>query len=153
MAINSVDEFKSKLQGGLGAAYNHLEPTEIEFAINQALSELGWTLPITELTRESWAIKRGKRHALDVLCTVSAHKFKYKQINLNQRFEHYFALIKTMDEEYRWALENDLALIDVSSTDMFGVYIRNGFVYDQYGRDVTKYLHSLGYDTTPGGYV
>lgn len=151
MKINDVDEFKSNLQKSLSSAYDLLTEPEVEFAITQALGELGWNYPLTSPSKVTWAMKRAKRHALDTICTVSAHKFKYKQINLNQRFEHYFAIIKQMDEEYRWGLENDAALMGVDSANVFGTYIRNGFVYDQYGRDVTKFLNSLGYNTSEGG--
>lgn len=153
MAIENVEDFKSQLEGSLGGAYEHLKVKEIDFAITQALGELGWNLPITDIRKCAWALKRGRRHALDVICTTSAHKFKYKQINLNQRFEHYFSLVKSMDEEYQRALEHDPALLDVDPVGIFGTYINNGFVYDQFGNDVTKYLHSLGVDTTSGGYV
>jgi len=146
MAIPDKANFKEQLSSGLGNAYTLLEPEQVDFAINQALNELSWTLPIKDPGKSAWAIKRAIRHGLDIIRIGAAHKFKYKQISLNQRFDHYNTIIKMMDQEFKEGLENDPALISIDPSSAFGVYVRNGFVYDQFGKDVTRQLFDAGYD-------
>lgn len=146
MAINDIADFNSQLESGLGTAFTLLGSEQVSFAINQALNELGFTLPINDQGKSVWALKRAIRHSLDVIRIGAAHKFKYKQISLNQRFEHYNKIIENMDNEFQNALENDPALMGVNVADAFGVYIDNGIIHDQYGRDVSKELYFLGYD-------
>lgn len=148
--IPDLDTFKEQIVISLGDLGAKLLDPAIEFAAEQALDETGWSFPLTAGTKKFWAIQRGKRHAIDILCTTSAYKFKYKLISLNQRFDHLKAMLDQMDEAWKEALDTDPNLLSVGSTvsvsQMFGTYIGNGFIYDQMGRDVTRLLKDLGED-------
>lgn len=146
MAISSEEELMSRIQMSLGALGSELRDPMLGFAAHQALDELGWTLPTTDTRKDFWLTQRGKRHSLDILRTNASYKFRYKQIHLNQRFEHLNKLIQVMDAEYNKALGSDPILLDVESSKIFGTYVGNGFVYDQHGNDVTKLFSDLGYD-------
>ena len=104
-----------------------------------ALSELGLSLPLSDSKMEYWLSFRGKRHALDIIRTSSARKFKYKQINLDQRFHHFNTMIREMDEAYAYALETDVDLMGLSGVNAYKYisYIRPGFVYSDTGKDLT----------------
>jgi hypothetical protein len=146
MTIAGSGEFIAKIKTAMGSSAGLLESGEFQFAALQALNELEWNYPIDAQKKEFWAIKRGYRHALDILRVQSAHKFQFKQLSLQHRFRHYDALIQSMDEEFNRALDKDPTLWDVSLDKVFGVYEDNGFVYDQYGNDITKILFDLGVD-------
>src|SRR6056297_1679867 len=100
MSVSSTTEFSQYIELALRGLTNKLGPEYLDFAGEQALNELGWSLPISDQVKSYWLIQRGKRHALDILRTESAFKFKYKQINLNQRFEHLDRLINVLDETF-----------------------------------------------------
>ncbi len=142
MTISTINEFTTEIEKAISSSASYLEPEELEFAATQALRELGFSLPIDNKKKEYWCIERGKRHALDILRTVSAHKFKYKQLSLNQRFTHYDALINKMDSDFEKALNSDPDLLDIDMTQFFGVYLGNNMIYNQFGEDVSK---ELGY--------
>lgn len=147
MTLNKRNDLVLKIQSSLGPSSELLEPTEFEFAANQALAELGWKYPITDLRKEYWCIQRGKRHALDLLRIVSAHRFKYKQISLNHRFDHYDRMIQSMDDQFEKARKTDPVLAEAEfDAGVFGVYIANNFIYDQTGNDVTKLLYENSID-------
>lgn len=131
------DEFEliEKIQLSLGLSSDLLTPEGLEFSALQAVNELGYKFPISDPTKKIWALKRGKRHALDILRIQSAHRFRYKQLALNHRFNHYHALIQEMDKEFEDMLD-DLAL-----SSSLTMYIESGFVYDSFGNDITKYVH------------
>lgn len=76
------------------------EDSELEQAVDIASWECGWSLPVTKNFRCYWIIERAKRACVSMMCFATAHKFKFKQINLNQRFEHYHAMLKQMDQEF-----------------------------------------------------
>ncbi|MFW6120242.1 MAG: hypothetical protein ACOC80_05005 [Petrotogales bacterium] len=142
MTIASTAEYKAQVEYAIGDASSILSSDEIESALTRALNELGWTLPVSNQAKEYWLVERGQRHCLDILRTTSAHKFRYKQINLSHRFDHYHAMVEAMDKRFLEALESDPALADVSGENFF-VYIRGGFNYGHLGEDLT-YLNSLG---------
>ena len=147
MAISTSGEFIQKIEGSLGASAAFLSVENFEFAATQALSELGWSYPIDKPKQEYWSIQRGKRHALDILRVQSAHRFQFKQLSLQHRFRHYNELIQQMDQDFQKALDSgDPDLMSVSPEGMFGLSVGNGFVYDQYGNDVSRILHDLGID-------
>ncbi len=133
MSIESSGEFIDFIKRSLGASSSLLEPEEYEHAALQALNELGWSYPIDDSRRQFWAIKRGKRHSLDIIRNSAADEFKYKQISLNQRFEHFNTLIRELDQEFYDALNEDPILLDVDMTNFFGQYLGNGLYYDEFG--------------------
>lgn len=107
-------------------------------AVSIAESELGWTLPISDGVQVQWMVKRVLRHVLNILWIASAQKFKYKTVNLNQRFEHYEKLITSLDKEYQKAISEDTSIFSsVESYKQFGTAINAGFVYDKVGNDLT----------------
>jgi len=109
-----------------------------ESAVNSALSELGWSLSTTDPTQIWWISKRALRHACYILWVASAQKFKYNQINLQHRFDHYEKLVKAMDIEYELALTTQADIFaGVESYKLFGTAINVGFRYDFIGRDIT----------------
>jgi hypothetical protein len=105
---------------------------------DQTSQELGWSFPVTNPTKLLWMLKRGTRHALNLLQIAAAYKFKYKQINLQQRFDHFKALIDVLDKEYKEAMASDIATFSgVEAYKMFGTKIDSGFSYDIIGNDQT----------------
>ncbi len=139
--ITDIDDFIDQIKLALGDLETRLEEPALEFAAEQALDETGFSYPLSS-SAKYWAIQRGKRHAIDVLRSTSAYKFKYKQISLNQRFDHLDKMIENLDSVWYIALKTDPALIsigiDISTT--FGTYLGNGFIFDQYGNDVTRIM-------------
>lgn len=117
---------------------NELDSEDYTQAVDDAEEELGWDLPQTDSKRLVWLKKRSMRHLFFSLMTESAHKFKFEQVNLNQRFDHYSKSIKEMDKEFKEAREEDPALFaGVSTYKMFGTKVDAGFSSDDLGRDTT----------------
>ena len=115
-----------------------------ELACDQAIQELGWSFPITTPAKLLWVVKRGTRHSINILRIASAKGFKFKQVSLNQRFEHYQKLIEELDTEFETAMTADIALFaGVDSFRMFGTKIDAGFAYDSMGEDVTYDVERL----------
>lgn len=107
-------------------------------AVEDTLEELGWTLPAVDPFQTLWIKKRVFRHLIFYLYSESAAKFKFEQIALNQRFDHYGIMLKKIDEDFEKAKEenpNDFDGID--SSKMFTTAIPTGFAYDELGRDLT----------------
>jgi hypothetical protein len=122
----------------MSTAADALSSDGMNSAVDTALAELKWTLPISDSVKSFWLIKRSVRHACFILWVASAQKFKYKQVNLNQRFEHYEKLIAMMDKEFEVAMTNDTALFaGVEPYKLFGMAISAGFIYDGIGQDLT----------------
>lgn len=122
----------------LSTSATSLAPQGYDFAVDTAMNELGWVFPITSSFKFVWAIKRSLRHACYVLWVASAQKFKYKQVNLQQRFDHYEILVKYMDKEYGEALSTFLSdFSDIAASKMFGTAVGAGFSYDYIGRELT----------------
>jgi hypothetical protein len=112
--------------------------------VDTAASELSWPVPTTDPNRIVWLTKRALRHALFILWVAAAQKFKYKQVNLQQRFEHYGVLIKALDKEYEDALQNQVNIFaNVASYKQFGTVVGAGFSYDAVGRDTTYDVSAL----------
>jgi hypothetical protein len=138
MELNNADELTDYLKIQLSSLSTLITEYGYELVCDQALQELGWSYPMTTPTKVSWAIKRGTRHSIYLLMLASAYKFKYKQVNLQHRFDHFKSLIDSMDAEFTEALTTDTALFaGVDSYKMFGTKIDAGFAYDSIGNDVT----------------
>lgn len=116
---------------------SYLEAADYTEAVDSAEEELGWTLPETG-TKLYWLKKRALRHLFFALMSESAHKFKFEQVNLNQRFDHYRSLIGDLDREFKEAREEDPTLFaGVSAYNLFGTKVDAGFATDGLGRDKT----------------
>jgi hypothetical protein len=136
MPITSQKEHVAAIELELSSTSRNLSDEEMEQAAKKSMLELRWVYPIQDSFKEYWAIERGKRHALAILLNVSAHKFKYKQINLNQRFDHYFKLLKSMDEEFAKVIDDYPTIFPGVETEHgFTSYIPAGFEEDFLGRD------------------
>lgn len=107
-------------------------------ALTTAESELNWSTPVTDNTQIQWLMKRTLRHCIFILWVAAAQKFKYKQVNLQQRFEHYEKLLAALDKEYEKAITEQIGTFaNVETYKQFGTAIGAGFVYDSIGNDLT----------------
>ncbi len=108
-------------------------------ATDDAARETGWTFPVTGDTKIYWQKKRAKRNLHFYLASESAHKFKYKQISLQHRFEHHWKIVEDMDR--RWTDAQESLLVELSGAathELFGTKVDAGFAYqDQTGEDIT----------------
>ena len=152
MSFDTNEDLADLISTSLSSLKSVVDVDELEFAADTAIRELSMVLPFngTPSRLEYWAIERGKRHALDIVRITSAYKFKYKQINLQQRFEQIDRIIKSIDAAFEKALHTDPALVDVlpSLMDVVGPravggdYLPSGYIYDDYGNDVTSQVHN-----------
>lgn len=136
MTIASVTELSTKIENLIGDVWDLLETNERTEALKNALDELGWSLPLNNPKKEYWVKERSKRHCFDVLRSESARKFRYKQINLSHKFEHYDKMIESMDQAFLKALDEDPVLVNIDSDTLF-TYIGPGFYYNSTGQDIT----------------
>ena len=118
---------------------SYLDSDDYSNACDDASRETGFSYPVADGFQTLWVKSRAKRHIFFYLLTESAHKFKYEQINLQHRFEHYRDIIKYMDEQWVIAQEeNALELAGVDAVNALGTKIDAGFAYEtQTGRDRT----------------
>jgi hypothetical protein len=108
------------------------------------MQELGWSFPLTDPVKIFWSIQRGTRHAINILRIASAKGFKFKQVNLQHKYEHYQKLVWTMDQDFKDAMDADVALFaGVDSFKMFGTKIDAGFAYTDLGEDITYNVEQL----------
>jgi hypothetical protein len=128
---------------------SYLDEHDYVNALSDACRETGWSLPASTDFQIFWLKSRVKRHLFSYLQTEQAYKFKFEQINLQQRFEHLDLLIKRMDREFEVALRENLALFTgVGLERVFGSYIHPGFATDDIGRETT-YLSDNEVVVTP----
>ena len=107
-------------------------------ACDDASRETTWAFPVSTNFKILWMKDRAKRALFFYLASQSAHKFKVKQISLNQRFDHYLKLIEYMDDQFTEAVEAYPAEFgDVDIYKMFGTKVDAGFATDGLGRDIT----------------
>jgi len=114
-------------------------PDDYENAIADAQRETGWILPVTTDFRIFWFKNRAKRHLFFYLLSASAYKFKFENINLQQRFSQLKELVKMMDEEFIAIQDsNPTEFASVDSFRLFGSKIDAGFLNEsQTGIDLT----------------
>lgn len=117
---------------------SYLEANDYVNALDDAARETGWSLPTTNDFQILWFKNRAKRHLFFYLQTEQAYKFKFEQINLQQRFEHLDTLIKRMDNEFAKAIKENIAEFgEIDAYKIFGTYLHTGFASDEVGRDTT----------------
>ena len=127
----------------MGASATLVSDEGQEGAATQTLNELGWPLPQTETLKCYWLVERCRRHIVYQLMVEQAHKFRVKQLHLQQRFDNYIRMIQKMDEVFAKAMESDVSGLFYVDVDLsaFAQYalmnIPADFVYDQLGRDLT----------------
>jgi hypothetical protein len=137
--LSSASDLEDLVKVQLSGLSSLVTTDGYEFACDQAYNELGWSYPVTNPTQVLWMIKRATRHALDILRIASANKFKYKQVNLQHRFDHFQKLIEDLDKEFLEALTYDIAPLGsgLSSFKLFGTKLDAGFSYGIDGTDET----------------
>ena len=139
-AITSMDEFIEQLQYKFGANKSALSEDGYNSAAIASFQELGWSLPFSDDIKAFWALERATRHGLFIMAVEAAKDFQYKQIRLNQVFEQYMAIVKSMDATFEKAKEDmpELFGSPVPITDDFlrswFTYIPNTRDYDTLGR-------------------
>lgn len=145
-------EMEEKLEEEVKGLSTYLEGDDYTNACNDAARETDWSFPVTTNFKILWMKNRAKRHLFFYLYSESAHKFKYEQINLNQRFDHYDKIIKRMDEDFAAALEaNPEEFAGAEAYELFGTKSDAGFQYDPItGKDIT-YNDDNKVVFTPGG--
>ena len=138
MTIQSNAELIALAKLEMGGSQDLLDDSQWDRVAEKAKQELGWSLPLSDSFKEFWLVERSRRHALVILMTEAAHKFKYKQLNLQQRHANYLATVKYLDEEFRKALEeNPFSFSSAKPESFFGTYVGAGFSSDALGRDTT----------------
>jgi hypothetical protein len=129
-----LDSLRTKLKS-LANLFTTEDFLEIRDTVRR---ELRWSFPVVGDFKEFWFLERGLRHALFILLTDSASRFKYKQINLQHRFEHYRALVRDMDIKFMAEqAANPAEFAGVAPFKMFGTKIDAGFSYDEIGQNTT----------------
>ena len=141
MPISSFDDFVEGIGLRMGGNSVNLSSDGFEVAANTALNELGWSIPVDHPLKVFWAFQRGVRHSVFILMVESAHKFRYKEIFLQNRFSHYKAMIEDMDNAFEKAKEDNpelfvdsLYLDDETIASSLSYYIPNAGDFDFIGR-------------------
>uniref|UniRef100_A0A6M3IET2 Uncharacterized protein n=1 Tax=viral metagenome TaxID=1070528 RepID=A0A6M3IET2_9ZZZZ len=119
-------------------AISALSDSDFENACDDASRETSWSFPVSTDFKIFWMKERAKRALFFYLASQSAHKFKIKQISLNQRFDHYLKIIGYMDGQFKEIVEarpDEFGDVDVYK--MFCTKVDSGFAYDGLGRDRT----------------
>jgi hypothetical protein len=112
-------------------------PTDYDNAIDSSEMET-WTLPVSTSFKIYWVKERSKRHLFFMMATETAHEYKVKRYDRNQKFDHYFKIIEKMDADFITAQEaNPHEFASVDTYKLFGVRIKPGFRYDGVGQDIT----------------
>ena len=125
------DEMITRLQQEVKGLTSSLEQSDYENAISAAARDTGWSLPQTTNFKIQWLMDRSKRHLFFFLLSESAAKFRYKNIHLQHRFDHYRLLIQDMDKLFVNAqAEFAYEFADVSSYELAGSKIDAGFQYE-----------------------
>lgn len=132
-------EMESLIEQEVKGLTNYLDPSDYSNAVDDAIRETGFTFALSSNFQIQWVKDRTKRHLFFYLLTESAHKFKYEQINLQHRFEHYRKIVRDMDWRYEKAKdEYYLEFTGASAVNVLGTKIDAGFQYDPLtGRDRT----------------
>ena len=136
----SLDDIVDVLKPKFGVTFDSLSDEAYEDAARSALKELGWVFPITHPLKAHWVVERGVRHAVFILMVEAARKFRYKQIHLQNRFEHYNKILVMMDELYAKAKEEnpelfaDSIFVDSDLLCQWITYIPNARQYNYLGK-------------------
>lgn len=132
------DELILKLTEEVKGLSSYLVEDDYENAATDAINEFDSSWPVSGQLIEYWIKKRAKRHIFYYLLTESAHKFKFEQINLQHRFDHYVKLVEIEDAQFEAFMEERPDLFaGVDSFKMFGTKVDAGFAYAEYGTDIT----------------
>lgn len=132
------DDLRTYLVSAVKGTRSKLDSLDLENAIDDATTELSWSLPVTDDFKTYWLRKRSLYHLLFFLYVESAHKFKFEGINLQHRFENYHRMLERMDKQFENAMAADPAqFAGVNKIHTFGTKIDSGFSYDRHGGETT----------------
>lgn len=141
MPINNTDDFLDGIKLRMGGNADNVSEEGLTVAIETALDELGWTIPVVHPLKVFWAYQRAVRHAVYILMVESAHKFRYKEIFLQNRFSHYKSMIDDMDKSFKEAKDENPELFpdsiymdDETIAASLSYYIQNTGETDSLGR-------------------
>ena len=141
MNLANKDKLVEVIENLVGASYDKVSDEGKALACELAQSELAWSLPQSNSFRVYWIVQRARRHLMYILLCESAHKFRFKEIHLHNRFKHYHQLIKQMDNEFMEVIEErPLDFDHLTSTNtngVFGLYLTSGFNYNYAGEDLS----------------
>lgn len=132
-------ELTTVITAELKGLADNFDATDYGNAFNAAVRDTGWAFPVSDGFRTTWTLARARRWLYSYLLSQSAYKFKYKQINLQHRFDHFKALVDMEDADWTTAQEdNPQEFITGSSLEIFGTKGDAGFQYEpQTGIDTT----------------
>jgi hypothetical protein len=134
------DEMVDKLKEEVKGLTRYLSyPVDYNNACDDASRDTGFSFPVTTSFKIYWMKQRAKRHLFFYLQSESAHKFKFEQINLQHRFEHYSKIIKDMDLAFEEAKKSNPAeFAGIDTFKQFGTVAGTGFAYEPLtGRNIT----------------
>jgi hypothetical protein len=115
-----------------------VDSIDITSGVTDAQRETGFSLPTSDSFEIIWLKRRASRWVYHYIRTGQAHKFKFEEINLQNRFDHYDALIKSEDREFVKAIEENMdKFAGVDPYKLFGTKVDAGFAYDDLGHDIT----------------
>lgn len=144
MPYTSADDLTDVIKIQMSSSSTLITADGWEQVAEMTMNELGWDYPVSNPTQMFWAVTRGVRHACFILMIAAAHKFKYKQANINQRFDHYKELIAELDKKFEAGIESDPTIFaNVEAYKLFGTKIDAGFKYNSLGEDLTYRLDAL----------
>lgn len=133
-------EMESLIEEEVKGLTNYLDTADYRNACQDASRETGFSFALSSDFQIHWVKERAKRHIFFYLLSESAHKFKYEQINLQHRFEHYRKIVRDMDWRYDKAKEEFyLEFSEASTVNAFGTKIDAGFQYDPLTGQETTY--------------
>lgn len=145
-------EMEEKIEEEVKGLSTHLGGEDYTNACNDASRETGWAFPVSTDFKIQWMKERAKRHLFFYLFSESAHKFKYEQINLQHRFDHYEKIIKMMDTKFEEVQEaNPAEFANVEVFNLFGTKADAGFQYDPVTGKDTTYNDGNKVVFSPGG--
>lgn len=132
-------EVTAVIQAELKGLSTEFEVVDYTNAINAAERDTGWSEPYGGNFKETWILQRTKRHLFSYLQTETAGDFRYKQINLQQVFEHHTKIIDSMDKAFKEIMEEEPhQFAGVEAYELFGHKVDAGFATEtQTGRDMT----------------
>lgn len=122
---NMLDMLKISLRG----VTDLLDDTALEQAVDVAGYETGWSLPLEKPFRIYWYGERAVRAAIAMMVYDTAHAFKFKQINLQQRWEHYSKTLNDMDKAFALAKKENPTEFMEENPDMASIIAGFGHYY------------------------
>lgn len=90
------NELRLRVEREIKGLADSFDTDDYNNAIDDMVVETVWVFPLTS-AKILIAKDRVKRHLYSYLLSEASSKFKIQSINLNQKFDHYRALIKDLD--------------------------------------------------------